>query len=249
MANLNLTFAEIYSLVSDFLGTGPTPADDVLTKVKNIVHRAYRQFLFPIHPATGRKHTWSFLKARQVLLTKSGVWKYTLPLNFGEMLGHPKFGQNEPYGELTKTNPDFILAQRSAVDYSAAPSWYAVVPVTHDQELGTFYELWLWPVPDGVYNLSFTYSLYPEKLSSDTDVPLGGPLAGEVLVQMAYAVAELQEEDVLDVHKQEADRLLAQFILADTVGTSDYLGLMSSTPTGIEILRGVKRLNVDSIYV
>lgn len=229
MSKLDLTFSDIYNQVSDFLGCGLNPTGSVLTKVQNIVWRAYRQFLFPVHPATGRKHHWSFLKKLFTLQTKTGVWKYQLPLDFGEMLGQPHYGEGELYNALTKVSPDMLLEQRSKSEASAWPMCYAISPVSTSSELGTTWELWLYPTPGHTYTIRLSYEVIPEKPTNPTDVILGGPLAGEVVLEMSLAEAELQEENVLGNHAQRASTLLAQMILADTVTSPDSLGTLRGT--------------------
>jgi hypothetical protein len=230
MARLDLTFSEIYSQVSDFLGLGTSPSGTNLTKVKNLVHRAYRQFLYPLDPRTNRIHRWSFLQKPFHVKLDAGTWKYTLPYDFVEMIGNPQYGDEEPWGELKKADKDYILTRRALCDVKSYPEVYAVVPVSHDSELGTFWELWLWPEPSDDNSLTFWYTCSPEKLDATTDFVLGGPLAGEVILEMAMGIAESQEEGTLGIHTQEANRLLTNMIFSDTATCPDQLGKMSSDP-------------------
>lgn len=227
---INLTFSDLYSQVSDFLGYGSSPSGTDLTKVKNIVHRAYRQFLYPINPRTGRIHRWSFLQKSFGVTTTEGTWKYTLPTDFVEMVGNPQYGDDSPWGELKKVDKDYILTRRSLVSTSSYPEVYAVVPVSRDTELGTMYELWLWPEPTGEDTITFWYVCYPEPLDATTDIVVGGPLAGETVLEMAMSIAELQEENVVANHAQSANQLLTSMILNDTSSCPDYLGQMSYDP-------------------
>lgn len=228
--SMNLTFNDIYTQVSDFLGFGTSPSGTDLTKVKNIVHRAYRQFLYPINPRTGRIHRWSFLQKSFDVVTEAGKWKYTLPSDYVEMIGSPQYGDEEPWGSLKKVDKDYILTRRALVSTTSYPEVYAVVPVSRDVELGTMYELWLWPEPSGADTITFWYVCYPELLSDTTDIVVGGPLAGETVLEMAISIAELQEENVVANHAQLANQLLTTMILSDTASCPDYLGKMTSEP-------------------
>jgi len=227
MARLDLTFEDIYKLVSDFLGLGTSPSGDNLTKVKNIVYRAYRQFLYPIHPATNRRHIWSFLRKSFFVYTKDGIWKYQLPLDFDTIIGNPQYGDQEPYGPLIKVTPDDILVKRALSTTQDFPSEYALYPVSTDPELGTMWEIWLWPEPDAGSSLSFSYNVSPQKPSATTDVILGGPLAAETILEIAYAIAEIQEENTTGVHGDLANKLLTQMILSDTNSVPDTLGRLT----------------------
>ena len=59
--DLSLTFGSIYSRVSDYLGTGLSPAGEDLTRAKLYAMDGYRQFLMGIDPRTGRAYQWGFL--------------------------------------------------------------------------------------------------------------------------------------------------------------------------------------------
>jgi hypothetical protein len=248
MARLDLTFEDIYKLVSDFLGLGTSPSGTNLTKVQNIVYRAYRQFLYPIHPNTSRKHTWSFLKKSYFIYTKDGVWKYQLPLDFDRMLAEPTYGDQEPYGPLTKVSPEMILNKRALSTTQDYPSEYALYPVSTDPELGTMWEIWLWPDPNAGSSITFQYLISPQKPSATTDVILGGPLAAETILEMAYAIAEIQEENTSGVHGDLAQKLLLQLILSDTISTPDSLGRLSLRGNGWEPRLGSVRHGTDNVY-
>lgn len=239
MARLDLSFSEVYNQVSDFLGHGTTPSGSNLTLCKNIVHRAYRQFLFPINLKNGRIHRWSFLKRAFHVKLTSGVWKYQLPSDFNEMLGNPQYGDDEPYGELIKVDKDYILSRRSTETTSSYPEVYAIIPVSTDSKLGTMWELWVWPEPNSNNSLTFTYSCIPEKLSADTDYFLGGPFAGEVILEMSLSIAESQEENSSGQHTQLANQLLTTMMLSDVQSCPDQLGKITSEPQNVARL-GVK---------
>jgi hypothetical protein len=249
MSRLDLTFADIYNQVSDFLGLGTSPSGTNLTKVKNIIYRAYRQFLFPLHPITKRKHTWSFLKKSFHLVTKAGIWKYQLPNDFDEMIGFPQYGDAEPYSELIKVNPDMILSKRAVASVSSFPTEYALYPVSQDAEIGTTWEIWLWPEPNGSNNLIFTYLVNPPKPENTADLILGGTRAGEVLLEMAYAVAEAQEENKIGIHAQIASEMLTAMILADVTGTADFLGKVTNGEQSEIVLRGFARYGTGTDWL
>jgi hypothetical protein len=248
MARMDLTFSEIYNLVSDFLGTSASPSGTNLTKVKDIVFRAYRQFLYPIHPVKQRRHIWSFLKKGLTINTENGKWKYSLPFDFTEMVDNPQYGTQEPYSQLKRVHPDMILSKRALSEVSSQPSEYAIVPISHDNEMGTMWEIWLWPSPNGANTLRFTYLMSPDEPSGTADYILGGPMASEVILQLAYAIAELQEENTVGVHRQEADRLLAQFILSDTTSAADYLGRMTTGGGSTYVKLGSVRYGESAAY-
>lgn len=245
MASFDLTFSDVYNQVSEFLGTGSSPTGASLIRAKNIVYRAYRQFLYPIHPNTGRLHLWSFLKRPLTIKTKGDQWQYQLPTDFSRMLKDPQYLDNEGYGPLVKVSTDWIRRRRSESTSSTYPTHFALSPVSQDAALGTMWELWLWPDPSGAYSIVFTYLMVPEKPTETTDLFLGGPQASEVILQLATVIAEGQEEHG-NTQKAEADRLLASMVLSDTVDTPDTLGTLYGNQIVIE--RNRAENDTDLVY-
>lgn len=243
---LDLSFSDIYLRVSEFIGLGASPSGTNLTLVKDIVYRAYRQLLYPVNPNNGKQHVWSWLKKRFVLLTEDSKYKYTLPIDFDKMLGNPQHGTDSPYPELTRVMADDVLSARSSSDTESFPLMYAIVPASHDIETGSMWEIWLWPTPNGEYPIHFQYIISPEKPAATTDYFLGGPRVAETILQMSLAVAEQQEENVIGVQSQLADKMLSQLVLSDNVDVPDTLGRM-----GIDAMRdprGFKRFGTDDVY-
>ena len=145
MGRLTLSYSELHTLISQFLGEGDTASD----AVKAIVARGYRSFLYPIDQQTGQLYCWSFVKQFYTISTVSGKYKYELPLNFSDFLTVPQFDDEVGYNELTKIAPEQIIEIRSASVSSGYPIYFAIAPFVYDNQIGTMYELWLDPVPDG----------------------------------------------------------------------------------------------------
>ena len=225
MANLMLTFSDIFTRVSDFLGMGLTPTGADLTKVKDIAYRGYRRFLFPIDPRSGRPYVWSFRNKTGELRTSDGEWKYELPEDFSYFTTGLKFVAGESY-----TNPEFhtksqIYSMRTGNSSSGYPRYIALRTGDYSPALGQRYELISWPTADAVYNYMFDYVMFPDKPTDDDDVFIGGPQAAECIMEMALAVAELQEDDIIGVHNQTATTVLYQMIGEDYKRQPKQVGL------------------------
>lgn len=230
MAQLVLTYQNLYDRVSHFLGLtaeGTSPTGNDLTKCQDIVARAYRQFLYPIDSRTGELHDWSFLKQLYIFNTQSGKWKYSLPKLFSDIIENPHFDDTKAYNELTKITPGQILELRSASVSSGFPTYFAIAPFTYDQDTGTYYEMWLDPQPDGVYLLKFWYRIDPLKPSATTDSLVGGVKATEAILESCLAVAEQQEDNTIGIHTQLAESLIQKLIRSDVIEDSDYLGSLN----------------------
>lgn len=227
MASLILTFADLYTRVSNFLGmTGPTvaPTSTNLTVCKDIVYRGYRQFLYPVDSRTGETHDWSFLKQLHVFKTKSGQYKYSLPADFSDFITNPQYDDDGDYEELIKISPKQIQEIRSATTSGGYPVYFAIAPYTYDNDIGTMYELWLDPEPDGQYIMKFFYRIDPLKPENATDYVVGGVRASEAILQNCLAIAEQQEKDIVGMHTQLANELTQKLIRNDIQEDSDFLG-------------------------
>lgn len=230
MSNLVLTFSELYLRVSNFLGlTAPevAPTDTNLTVCKAIVYRAYRQFLYPTNLVTGAAHEWSFLKQLYVFNTEGSKYKYPLPDNFSDVLEPPYFGDSGGYSELTRVGPEQILKLRSATLSSGFPLYFAIVPFSYENEVGTYYEMWIDPVPDAAYQLKMFYRIDPLKPTNSTDYVVGGIRASEAILENCLAVAEQQENNEIGIHTRLAAELTQKLIQTDIQDESDCLGNMS----------------------
>ena len=110
------------------------------------------------------------------------------------------------------------------------------------------WELWLWPIPNQSYSIKFTYQINPEKPTADTDYFLGGPEAGEVILEMAMGVAEQQEDDLkTQHHTQKGAELLRGMIRADVIDAPDTVGKVSLYPS-TRYTRGYVKIDDEDIY-
>lgn len=246
MARLDLNFSEVYIKVSEYLGLGSAPAGDNLTKVKAIVYRAYNRFLNPLNTVTGKRHVWSFLKRRHVIQTQGDVWKYPLPPNFGRMLGKPQYDSGTGRHQLTKVGGDYILQRRAYHSSKSYPCFYSLEPLKQDDDVGTRWEIWVWPEANGAYPITFTYEVLPEKPVDTTDFFFGPPFCSEVILELALSIAEIQEEDAAGVHSQIATGMLQDLILQDDIDCPDTVG--SFYPRTSFYPRAHETLTSDEIY-
>lgn len=227
MSTLQLTFSDLYTRVSDYLSLGLSPTGNDLTKVKDLVNRGYRMFLYPAHPETGERHVWSWLKRLYSFDTISGQWKYATPSDFGGIIGNIYYETDTAYRELEKVTAQKILDKRGEVLVSSWPRMYAVVPTPHDPTVGQLWDIWTYETPNEVKTLFYWYEIEPVKLENDTDLPIGGVQGTEALLECCLAKAETQEEDKAGHHSQLADKALKELILRDRIDVPDFIGTLS----------------------
>lgn len=220
MAKMTLTYLDLYTEVSNFLGfSAPTvaPTGTDLTVCKNIVDRGIRQFLYPIDMRYQTPHRWSFIERYWSFSTIGTQWKYALPGDFSELLTEFVHEKNEQLPTLQKRSAQQISKMRSTTDTNGWPRYYALVNMPYDPEIGTVYELWLYPTPSQIYTLSTFYRADPVKLSATTDLALGGISATEAILESCLAVAEQNEDDGTSTnHQNKAESLIQRLIRFDS---------------------------------
>lgn len=209
MATLKLTFENIYDEIGVFLGLGTSPSATELIKIKNIVYRGYRNFLFPIG------HLWSFLKQEDTITTSVGAWVYELPADYGFLVRKFEFGAGVAYPLLKSRSVAQIMAMRNRSDSNSYPKYYAVRTGNYQPESGQRYELMLQEPPNGVYILNYSYCIEPKKPTNDNDYFVGGMLASECILESALAVAETQEDETIGIHSQLAADAISKLVAWD----------------------------------
>jgi hypothetical protein len=226
--------------------TGTAPTGTKLVTCKDIVARAYRQFLYPIDRQTGKLHNWSFVKQLHVIQTSVGKWKYELPVDFSDFITEPVFDDDVLYQELRRLAPEQILKARAVSTSTSYPTTYALAPFVYDASTGTMYELWLDAAPDKSYSLKFFYRIDPFKPANDSDMLVGGIRAVEAILETCLAVGEKEVDEQPGVHTAESTRLIQELIQADVADTSDYLGNLATPRKGS--VPWSSMVNVDQVY-
>lgn len=254
MAKLTLTYQNLYDEVSHFLGLtarGTTPTGTNLTLCKSIVDRGIRQFLYSIDIETGAPHEWEFLKVYWDFTTVSGQWKYALPVDFSDVYSTLHFDASNINPPLLKRNSQQILDMRTGASISGSPEYFAITPLKYDIEIGTLYELWVYPTPSASETLSGFYKADPIQLSATTDLVIGGIRAIEAILESCLAVAEHQEDDMTTSHHtQKAVELVQKLIKFDKVTATDKIGNLYSDKDKVwPPPRGVYTYpNMDNVY-
>ena len=249
MANLRLTYSDIYTRVSSFLGLTDTtvaPTDDDLTVCKDLCTRGLRQFLYPVDVTTGDYYEWSFLRPLYTLNLISGKWKYQLPPDFSSIITDPTYKDEENFKQMSKITPDEILNYRAGgiVDY--APYYYSIVTTTYDPEVGEMEEIWFYPQPDSSYPIQFYYKSDPLKPTNAADYLPGGVKATEAILECCLAAAEVQEDDTIGIHSQLAQKMVQELIRIDSKkdGNDIHLGNLYNNQDRLYMLR-TNRANLN----
>lgn len=240
MADLILTYKDLYDRTSKFLGsygtTGATGAQ--LTQAQEAVADGYRRFL--------NAHDWSFLKKTTTLGLKSGKWEYNLPDDYRAIKVPFHFSQGDGYPPLENDTEDNIMQARTEVETTSYPQIYAERTGSYSPEHGTVYQVIFWPTPDSDYTLYYTYKFMPEAMSNDSDVPVGGSEMTELIKEMCLAEAEsfFDDDNPNKIHEQKAMNMLDIAIRNDISRHSRHAGdLNSGIISARAFARGSFRVN------
>jgi len=245
MATLQIDFEDAYKRVSDFLGLGTTPTGTNLTKVKDIVHRAYRKFLFPISSQTGQIYIWSFVRKTGTIVTQANKYQYALPDDFVGLVSGFKYDAGEDKDNPQRIDISKLRALRSqSVTAAANPEYYAINSNPYDKETGFAYEVWFYRPLSGSVTFKYEYIFDPKKPEENADLFVGGVRASEVIMQIALSIAELQEDDVVGPQTTEAEKMLSALIAYDQTYIPNAIEVDPEITESIPIFRRDKLMRM-----
>jgi len=117
-----------------------------------------------------------------------------------------------------------IMAARTIASSTSYPYIFAIRNGKYVKEIGTLKEVIFNPTPGNVYTLNFSYVMSPPKPVEDDDLFVGGTWASEAILECCLAAAELQMDDVVGAHNQEAERLIQGLIQTDLQNAPKTVG-------------------------
>ncbi|MHA2063283.1 MAG: phage adaptor protein [Candidatus Thorarchaeota archaeon] len=199
-SDLKLTFSDIYTKVSEFVGYGSSPTGTKLTRVKDLTYRGYRRFLFPKNVRTGRAHTWSFLKLPGKLTTEVGKNEYPLPENFDWFWYAPQYGSDSNYPPLRPVSSQQLVDLRAYDTSNSYPQVWTLQAMPYDVSVGTRYMLVLHPTVNGTYTIVYGYVTEPNKPTADGDYFVGSASESETILECSLAEAEANLDDMKTTH-------------------------------------------------
>lgn len=228
MADLRLSFADVYKEVSRFVGWGASPSGQNLTDAKALTHAGYRKFLYPIdvNHAVPTQHLWSFLIKSSVLTLEGSKWQYALPIDFDRLYQRFSYDADDQYAPLKMVSVDMLRHNRSIAESEGQPSMFAIQPTVYSTESGSTLEVWFYETPSQSYILHYAYIIRPPQLVNDADYFVGGDFASEAILESALSVAEIRWDGQAGTHTEEANKLIQQLIISDTVVRPWYHGRM-----------------------
>lgn len=220
MANLQITYAELRREIGRFLGYGRDPSDwtadgDEETDVEDVLRSGMRSFYWPPVASEGR-FAWSFLRKVGTIVTASGTRDYNLPTDFGGVMEELAYSAGSGRVVVSRTTEDEIRALYGRSDASGAPQYFGLRAIQPGAGASSLYEMFLYPVPNAAYTLSFRYAIEPEELSTTNLYHLGGAVHSETVLESCLAAAEKTMDDEGNgLHAQRFQQCLASSVKID----------------------------------
>ena len=209
---LSLTYFDFSGEVGLFLGwgRGADNGDQAWTTQKqaainSIVASGQRQFYFPppVQGVTDSTYEWSFLRPVVTLTLPDGQNSLVLPDDFGGFEGTITIAETGAFPQsVPLVNENAIRVRYSALpDATGWPQLAAERPLKGTTSTkGQKKDLFIWPVADRDYELSFAYYILPDRLTSAHPYAYGGAAHVETILESCLAIAEQRLDDAASVH-------------------------------------------------
>ncbi len=226
-ASMRWTFSNVYTKVSEYLGTGSSPTGTNLTRAKDIVYRGYMKFLMPVTPKDEEIYIWSWLRQPWKITMEPNKWEYPLPLDFDRFYRRLQFDAEETsLINMTQTSEREIMRSRNLLEFNSYPQKYALRTAKYDRKVGSVKELIVYPTPTARTIINSTYVMTPEKPTGDDHFFIGGPMESETILQCCIAVAENEQDERIGVETKKAIDLIQALIRKDKGVAPDTVGVM-----------------------
>lgn len=218
---LNITKAYLGRLIGDFLEYGAhfaTWDHSQAQRVKLAVETGLRKFYAPmILPGERWSHEWSFLTPRSQIETVSGEYRYDLPADFAMFDGPLTYapGSSTLYPSLQQVSEHQVMHRLQQGEATCRPEVYAVRPKALDAAIGTQYEILLWPIADDEYQISYRYKLNPAGLGEEANLPFGGQVHAQTIIEACLAAAEEQKGVGNGLHAKKFEECLRASVSHD----------------------------------
>lgn len=174
-STLRLNYMELIERVADYMGMGMSPSGDNLARVRNIINDGYANFLFPPPIPASRgglepdSHNWTFLSPTTTLTLVVDDNDYTLPDNFGGLIGTFSYPSDTPQeNDVAIVDEGYLRRLISESDLGGDPYYVAIRVKSNDAANGPVWEALFYPRPSTARDLTYRYQVEYNKL----DTPL-----------------------------------------------------------------------------
>lgn len=251
--SLAVDYKKLKSEVARFMGGDRVEANwgTYGPDVTACINRGLRMFYWP--PKTSSTpigYQWSFLHPEKKLSLVAGTSEYAMDADLSALDSHvvPDSPNDRfvirivPVAELRR-----LETTTSSKD---KPLVCALIPQTTDGTSNQSFKLRFFPVPSSNMDVRFTYSVVPQSLVNDTDVPYGANVHSETILMSCFAAAEDMRESMEGkVYGNRFLQLLEGSIRLDMRQSSlyhyGYNGNNSAQINGLKRIRNIGSLTVN----
>ena len=228
MADLRWNFLQVYTKVTEYLGTNVANATD-LAAAKDIVYRGYMKFLMPVSPKEEETYIWTWLRQPWKITFEPNKWEYPLPKDFDRFFRKIQYDGVADGNQMEQVSERSIMRNRSNLEFTTYPYSFAIRTVKFDKVVGSVKEMIVYPTPSNRSVVNSTYVMTPAKPEVITDYFVGGPVESEVILQCCLAVAENQEDEKIGVETKKAIDLIQALIKKDKGSAPNTVGQVRDT--------------------
>lgn len=166
-----------------------------LAELDRRVQEAYRWVLYPATiPGERVSHVWSHLRQVTTLSTVAAQQAYELPAVVGSVEGAFTYPASTGYSPIRQTSEQDVRSRQSTGLQTGHPILYAIRWLVQTPGLNQRQEVLFWPIPDGVYVLTYSRAIVPERLSKTNPYPLGGPRQSQLFIEACKAIGEAAKD-------------------------------------------------------
>lgn len=233
---LIVTYDDLAAEVGHWLGwkrSGWT--GDQEATIEACVRSGVRQFYWP--PPIGgepKAHQWSFLRPVEELTMIIGTGDYTLPDDFGCLVGKLYYSEDDTsWFPIEDWGAGRVLNYRSRNPADGKPCGAAIVPVTCDGTVLQGSEIMFAPAPDDTYTVRYQYQILPDAVDSTHAYHLGSAMHSETILASCLAIAELRNRDGETSQQAYWLQRLAASVLHDRRNAPRNLGYMGDRSGGV----------------
>jgi len=229
-STLSIALSDLLLEVAVFLGYSETPADWTTAQAAELdryVQAGVRQFYYPPGVAgVEAGYNWSFLNPTATVATVADTATSDLPDDLGRVLGDFFYASSEHRSSIVVVSEAQYQTMRAREDSSPASRVACIRHKTQVVGTGQRLEVAWWPVPTGIYTLTYRYEAYNGKLTEANPYPLGGMKHSELLVESCLSIAEQRANDEEGLHTAAFARLLVTGVAKDRNQGARYYGHM-----------------------
>jgi hypothetical protein len=163
--------------------------------------------------------------------------EFALPTDYARLIEPFTYPPANALLRIDETTSFDIKQLYSAGQTSGTPCLFATYTIAYVAATGQRYGVMFWPTPNVDVALNYRYRVNPTAMTNDADIPMGGPIHYETILEAALAKAESSSDDRIGVHDQRFKELMIASIGFDASTRPSNVGALSEGEENIYVER------------